>query len=40
MWHYFQIVFEGIRGKSYHGDIAIDDVSITNGACSGQGSSI
>uniref|UniRef100_A0AAQ6AII5 MAM domain containing glycosylphosphatidylinositol anchor 1 n=1 Tax=Amphiprion ocellaris TaxID=80972 RepID=A0AAQ6AII5_AMPOC len=29
----FQIVFEGIRGPSYEGDIAIDDVSITIGKC-------
>jgi len=24
----FQIGFEGIRGKNYRGDIAIDDVSV------------
>lgn len=29
----FQIVFEGIRGSGYEGDIAIDDVSITSGKC-------
>ncbi|XP_024911228.1 MAM domain-containing glycosylphosphatidylinositol anchor protein 1 isoform X1 [Cynoglossus semilaevis] len=29
----FQIVFEGIRGSSFEGDIAIDDVSITTGKC-------
>lgn len=28
-----QIVFEGIRGPSFEGDIAIDDVSITTGKC-------
>lgn len=28
-----QIVFEGIRGPSFEGDIAIDDVSITIGKC-------
>lgn len=28
-----QIVFEGIRGPSFEGDIAIDDVSITMGKC-------
>ncbi|KAL9987825.1 hypothetical protein ACROYT_G002193 [Oculina patagonica] len=27
------VTFEGIRGSSYRGDIAIDDVSITNGIC-------
>ena len=32
-----QLVFEGIRGKSFHGDIAIDDVVVTPGACSGAG---
>ncbi|KAM6942984.1 MAM domain-containing glycosylphosphatidylinositol anchor protein 1 [Xenentodon cancila] len=29
----FQIVFEGIRGANFEGDIAIDDVSITIGKC-------
>ena len=29
----FQIVFEGIRGSSYFGDIAIDDVKVTTGSC-------
>lgn len=29
----FQIVFEGIRGQNFEGDIAIDDVSITIGKC-------
>lgn len=28
-----QVVFEGIRGPGYEGDIAIDDVSITIGKC-------
>ncbi len=28
-----QIVFEGIRGPNFEGDIAIDDVSITIGKC-------
>ena len=27
------MVFEGIRGKNYQGDIAIDDISFTNGGC-------
>lgn len=30
----FQLVFEGIVGKSYLGDIAIDDVSLKTGTCS------
>lgn len=29
----YQIVFEGVRGTSYQGDIAIDDISLTNGLC-------
>nr|XP_039271942.1 protein PF14_0175-like [Styela clava] len=29
----FQIVFEAIRGHDFHGDIAIDDVSVANGKC-------
>lgn len=28
-----QIVFEGIRGNGYRGDIAIDDITYTVGAC-------
>ena len=30
-----QVTFEGIRGSSYTGDAAIDDVSIANGSCGG-----
>ncbi|KAI5108504.1 MAM domain-containing glycosylphosphatidylinositol anchor protein 1 [Silurus meridionalis] len=29
----FQVVFEGIRGDGFEGDIAIDDVSVTKGKC-------
>ncbi|KAK0149970.1 G2/M phase-specific E3 ubiquitin-protein ligase [Merluccius polli] len=29
----YTIMFEGIRGPSFEGDIAIDDVSITKGKC-------
>ncbi|XP_019631238.1 PREDICTED: MAM and LDL-receptor class A domain-containing protein 1-like [Branchiostoma belcheri] len=29
----YQVIFEGVRGINAHGDIAIDDVSITQGAC-------
>ncbi|KAJ8340980.1 hypothetical protein SKAU_G00332710 [Synaphobranchus kaupii] len=29
----FQVVFEGVRGTGYEGDIAIDDVSVTKGIC-------
>ena len=28
-----QIVFEGIRGSGYRGDIAIDDIKLINGRC-------
>ncbi|XP_067654505.1 MAM and LDL-receptor class A domain-containing protein 2-like [Haliotis asinina] len=34
----YQIAFEGVRGVSYLGDIAIDDVSITSGACASPAS--
>ncbi|XP_059421746.1 MAM domain-containing glycosylphosphatidylinositol anchor protein 1-like [Carassius carassius] len=29
----FQVVFEGIRGSGFEGDIAIDDVSVSKGKC-------
>ena len=29
------MTFEGVRGRSYTGDIAIDDVSVRSGSCSG-----
>ena len=29
----FQVMFEGIRGSSWQGDIAIDDVQISSGIC-------
>ena len=28
-----QVVIEGVAGASYQGDIAIDDIKITNGSC-------
>lgn len=28
-----QFVIEGVVGKSYKGDIAIDDVSVNDGTC-------
>ena len=31
-----QITFEGISGSSYTGDIAIDDVSLMEGICTGK----
>lgn len=30
------MTFEGVRGSSWRGDIAVDDVSITPGSCSGN----
>ena len=33
----YQIVFEGIVGNGYQGDIAIDDYSIVTGSCSSIG---
>ncbi|XP_013393211.1 MAM and LDL-receptor class A domain-containing protein 1 [Lingula anatina] len=33
----YQLVFEGIRGSNYRGDIAIDDISMTKGACANPG---
>ena len=32
-----QIIFEGITGTSYRGDIAIDDVMVTDGPCPDPG---
>ena len=32
----YQVVFEGRRGQSYTGDIAIDDVSFTASTCGGK----
>ena len=29
----YQIVFEGVRGSGYQGDIALDDVELQNTAC-------
>ena len=37
MFHVFQVVFEGVRGTNYRGDIAIDDVSFTAGPCPSSG---
>ena len=35
-YDYFQIVFEGIRGNGYRGDIALDDIAIADGPCTGN----
>lgn len=34
----FQIVFEGIRGTGYQGDIAIDDVKFRTDSCARKSS--
>ena len=31
------LVFEGVRGPSYRGDIGLDDFRATAGACNNQG---
>jgi hypothetical protein len=31
----YQILFEGVRGTSYKGDIAVDDISVVDGSCQG-----
>ncbi|XP_077999237.1 meprin A subunit alpha-like [Glandiceps talaboti] len=36
-WKMVEVLFEGIRGSSYCGDIAIDDISLTDGLCLSQG---
>ncbi|XP_071492659.1 MAM and LDL-receptor class A domain-containing protein 1-like [Diadema antillarum] len=36
----FNIIMEGIRGSSYTGDIAIDDISLQSGSCPPQGQDI
>lgn len=30
----YSLVFEGVRGRSYRGDIAIDDIKLKDGSCS------
>lgn len=32
----YNIVFEGVRGRDYHGDIALDDISLLDGTCNLQ----
>lgn len=36
----YQVVFEGVRGRSYTGDIAIDDVKLMDGRCPDPGMSV
>ena len=31
-----QLVFSGVRGNSFRGDIALDEISITSGQCLGS----
>ena len=30
----FQVLFEAVRGPSFRGDIALDDIGFTAGPCS------
>lgn len=32
----FQMVFEGVRGTSYQGDIGLDDISYSFSPCTGS----
>lgn len=32
----FFILFEGVRGPSFNGDIALDDISVVPGSCGSQ----
>ena len=38
--HFPQVIFEGIAGNSFTGDIAIDSVEINSGNCPGKSKSI
>lgn len=31
----YEIMFEGVRGTSYKGDIAVDDITVREGSCAG-----
>ncbi|GFN85246.1 MAM and LDL-receptor class a domain-containing protein 1-like [Plakobranchus ocellatus] len=33
---WFKVVFEAVRGANYYSDIAVDDVSVANGACASK----
>ncbi|KAJ7380810.1 hypothetical protein OS493_007192 [Desmophyllum pertusum] len=33
----YSLVFEGVRGRSYRGDIAVDDIELNNGSCTKPG---
>ena len=37
MFAFPQILFQAIRGISYRGDIALDDIRVSSGACSNAG---
>ena len=36
----FYVLFEGVRGTNFNGDIALDDISVTPGVCSAQVSTV
>ncbi|XP_022097778.1 MAM and LDL-receptor class A domain-containing protein 1-like isoform X1 [Acanthaster planci] len=35
--HRYQIILEGTKGRNYNGDIAVDDLMLTTGACNRPG---
>ena len=37
MYAFLQVIFEGVRGTSYTGDIAIDDIKMLDGPCNQPG---
>ena len=37
MYAFLQVIFEGVRGTSYTGDIAIDDIKMFDGPCNQPG---
>lgn len=33
----YMVVFEAVRGQTYRSDVAIDDISVRQGACPSHG---
>lgn len=36
LYLFLKVVFEGVRGIGFQGDIAIDDITVTPGSCGGK----